>query len=134
MVLYYGSGKNKTKNKKYKKKTSTKKNQKTKYLPNALGGVYPVISYEKYRAIQLVDTFNKPSDFKPGLMRKYMKTEIHKRLILVLTESRTAKNYFKKKYKIRSLTKKNIPTYVSKLRLKSLEKIYFHILKLNRSK
>ena len=106
MVLYYGSGKNKTKNKKYKKKTSTKKNQKTKYLPNALGGVYPVISYEKYRAIQLVDTFNKPSDFKPGLMRKYMKTEIHKRLILVLTESRTAKNYFKKKYKIRSLTKK----------------------------
>lgn len=132
MVLYKDSGK--TKNKKYKKKNNTRKNQKTKYLPNALGGVYPVISYEKYRAIQLVDTFNKPSDFKPGLMRKYMKAEIQKRLILVLNESRIAKNYFKKKYKIKSLTKKNIPRYVSKLRLKSLEKNYFHILKLNRSK
>ena len=63
-----------------------------------------------------------------------MKAEIQKRLILVLNESRIAKNYFKKKYKIKSLTKKNIPTYVSKLRLKSLEKNYFHILKLNRSK
>ena len=133
MVLYKGSGK--TKNKKYKKKkNNTRKNQKTKYLPHELGGLYPVISYEKYRAIQLVDTFNKPSDFKPGLMRKYMKAEIQKRLILVLNESRIAKNYFKKKYKIKSLTKKNIPTYVSKLRLKSLEKNYFHILKLNRSK
>ena len=133
MVLYKGSGK--TKNKKYKKKkNNTRKNQKTKYLPHELGGLYPVISYEKYRAIQLVDTFNKPSDFKPGLMRKYMKAEIQKRLILVLNESRIAKNYFKKKYKINSLTKKNIPTYVSKLRLKSLEKNYFHILKLNRSK
>ena len=124
----------KLKIKNIKKRIILEKNQKTKYLPHELGGLYPVISYEKYRAIQLVDTFNKPSDFKPGLMRKYMKAEIQKRLILVLNESRIAKNYFKKKYKIKSLTKKNIPTYVSKLRLKSLEKNYFHILKLNRSK
>ena len=63
-----------------------------------------------------------------------MKQEIKKRLILVLKESRKAKNYFKNKYKINSLTTKNIPKHVSKLNTKSLENIYYNILKHNRSK
>ena len=123
-----------TKKQKKRNQKSTKKNQKTKYVAHELGGVYPVISYEKYRAIQLVDTFNRASDFKSGIMRTYMKQEIKKRLILVLKESRKAKNYFKNKYKINSLTTKNIPKHVSKLNTKSLENIYYNILKHNRSK
>lgn len=135
MVVYYGSGKKKTKKeKKRNKKISTKKSQKTKYVPHELGGLYPIISYEKYRSIKLVDTFNKPTDFKPGIIRKYMTNEIRKRLILVLNESKKAKYYFKKKHKIKSLTKKNIPTYVSKLNIKSLENNYYNIMKHIRSK
>ena len=58
MVLYKGSGK--TKNKKYKKKNNTRKNQKTKYLPHELGGLYPVISYEKYQLFNKIIYIKKP--------------------------------------------------------------------------
>ena len=114
------------------KKLKKKKNNrtiKTKYGSQPFSSkkmtlVHPL----RYRAMRLVDNYSKISDFqKQSLLKKLVREEYERRLILLMKKS-TNRKIFKKE--TRKSWRKTIK--LSKYSSKTLEKIYFAILEKRR--
>ena len=113
---------------KTRKKGREKKNKtyKTYYKPHNFKGYYPVIHPLKYRAMRLVDTNIKITDFsKKTILYKFVKNEYIRRLEIVLQTNKKAKYTFKKIMKKRYTQHIKLQKYSDK----NIQSLYLSILK-----
>ena len=111
------------------KKKKTNKTIKTKYRSQPFSSKkMPLVHPLRYRAMRLVDNYSKISDFrKKSLLRKLVREEYERRLLLLMKKSSNRK-VFKKE--IKKNWKKTIK--LSKYSSKTIDKIYFAILEKRR--
>ena len=107
-----------------KRKTRKRKTKKIdlEYLDNV--GKRKLIPLKIKYAIRNVDQLNKASDYKNKILKRYMKDEYIRRLILQTRKSKKSKKLFKKRHK----TRKDPIKYIKKLSVKEIEDTYYYLL------
>ena len=107
-----------------KRKTRKRKTKKIdlEYLDNV--GKRILIPLKIKYAIRNVDQLNKASDYKNKILKRYMKDEYIRRLILQTRKSKKSKKLFKKRHK----TRKDPIKYIKKLSVKEIEDTYYYLL------